>query len=75
MKVRQGEKPFVPVTITLESQEEVDAVYSILGWTVGGDTSLSTYQWYRELEEFVSDSDRPLILARQVDNGLRLEER
>lgn len=71
MKVERRPKEFTPVTITLESQLEVDALYVIVGKVAQGDSDVDTIQWYKALESFVSDVDKPLVKT-EYGLGLRL---
>ena len=78
MKVeRKSERKFVPVTITLESQLEVDALYVIMGKCASGSSGVNTNDWYWGLSAFVSDPDSPLVRAVEPlygAVGLRLEK-
>lgn len=77
MKVERKSKEFTPVTITLESQLEVDALYVIIGRSASGGSGVDTNAWYRSIVEFVSDPDSPLVKAtepRYTSIGLRLEK-
>lgn len=64
---------FSPVTITLESQEEVDAMYAIIGRTGSGETGLAISEWYDALEPHISPE--PLIVAEVLSYGIGLEVR
>jgi hypothetical protein len=63
MQVISGKKEFTPVTITLESQEEVDVLYAMAGSVKGiGRTRQITNIMYALLEDFVVDDASTLEL-------------
>lgn len=58
MKAERAEpkQEFVPVIITLESQEEVDSLYAIVGHTTISSTLPVLYGWQNKLILFRSSS-------------------
>lgn len=77
MKVSQ-EKMFKPVTITLESQLEVDALYVIIGKIAESGSGFPALNLYHELESFSSGEGKLLVKAERLEFGgigFRLEKR
>lgn len=70
MKVEQKSPEFEPVSLILETQEEVDALYVILGKTAEGDSGIALYDTWIELELYVSRE--PTIKADAQEFGLTL---
>ena len=70
MKVEQEAKGFEPVSLILETQEEVDALYAILGKTAEGDSGIALYDTYIGLERYVSRE--PVIKADIKEFSLSL---
>ena len=62
MKARRAElkQEFVPVIVTLESQEEMDSLYAMGNHTVIGSALPALDRWYRQLSPFVTDNQQQL---------------
>lgn len=77
MKV-ESKKSFEPVTITLESQLEVDAMYVIISKVAQGDSGFDTPNLYTKLKALASHVDEPLLRAEAPTHygiGLMLKKR
>lgn len=57
MKVESKNAKFEPVTITLETQAEVDLLRSVVGRTSGGIGGDFMYKLYRSLGDYVEHAD------------------
>lgn len=62
MKARRAEpkQEFVPVIVTLESQEEVDSLFSVINHTEICIALPALDDWYDELKPFTSKQRHPL---------------
>lgn len=76
MKISQ-EKMFKPVTITLESQLEVDALYVIIGKVAESESGFPALDLYLKLKSFSSEPEELLVKAGPLEAsgiGFRLEK-
>ena len=73
MKVKRKSPEFEPVTLVLETQKDVDAMYGILGKTAEGDSGVKIYDTYNKLRAYVSNEEEPTIRVHTVEYGLALE--
>ena len=53
---------FVPVIVTLESQKEVDSLYTISNHTMIGEALPALDRWHKQLSPFVSGNTNDLWL-------------
>jgi len=75
MKIEMKQKRFEPVTITLETQEELDFFTSVF-YNVAGEAAIDTFgstgYIMRQLESFGGHADRYVPVG---GSGIYLEER
>lgn len=63
---KQTEPEFVPVVVTLESQEEVDALYAVVNHTTLNTAIPAFKGWYSKLLSFRSLAYEPLHIRLET---------
>lgn len=66
MKIHREDDGFIPISIVLESQEEVDQLTALLGLGVGNITA-STSSLYNKLYEYVDEESYDAVFREYVD--------